>query len=269
MKIKIEQIPEILELYKTKSQKEISLIYNVSQSNIAKILKKNNAAKESKGRLNMSKLAVDIDYFENINTPEKAYWLGYLAADGCINKVGGKTGLVSKDFEIIQKFKKDIGSSHKITTLNVKDKRTNKVYCSYVIQITNHVFTQNLIKLGVGNNKTNIFNFPDIEEKYYSYFIAGLFDGDGSVCYRNENKFLRISLISTFEVLSFIQNYLVINLGIKKIKMFSVSENKHNVWKMHLYKDAFNFLKFIYQDGNFDYMHRKYKIFKTYENYFS
>ena len=34
----------------------------------------------------MSKYVYNKDYFEKINTSEKAYWLGFLYADGCITR---------------------------------------------------------------------------------------------------------------------------------------------------------------------------------------
>ena len=170
-------------------------------------------------------------------------------------KKNNKVVLVSKDIEIIQKFKSDIKSGHKLCTREYLDKRTNKKYTSYVISITNEIFTKNLINNGITNNKTDFLIFPDIKENLYSYFIAGLFDGDGSVgkIGKDKNR-IRISLISTIEVLTFIQKY----LKISNVKLQKVSKNKPNVWRMHLYKDASIFLDFIYQDFNFNYLQRKF-----------
>jgi len=41
-----------------------------------------------------------------------------------------------------------------------------------------------------------------------------------------------------------------------------IKENKPNVWKMYLYKDALNFLNYIYQDSNFKYLTRKYNTYE-------
>lgn len=56
----------------------------------------------------MSKLSLDVDYFKIIDSPKKAYWLGFICADGCIYKNGGKLTLMVKDKEICDKFKSDI-----------------------------------------------------------------------------------------------------------------------------------------------------------------
>lgn len=70
-----------------------------------------------------------------------------------------------------------------------------------------------------------------------------------------------MSLISTKEVLNFIQIYLNKKFKILPTKLIKVSENVENVWKMHLYRDTNLFLKFIYSDKNFKYLNRKYKIY--------
>ena len=254
--MKKERNNQIIKLSIKKSQKEIAEIFGISQSRVADILKRNDAPKQKKSRLNMSKLKLDVNYFQNINSNEKAYWLGYICADGSINRNNNKLNLTSKDEEVIIKFKQDLMSEHKITNSSYFDKRTNKTYYRYTIQISNELFVKNLNNLGITNLKSDLLEFPNIDEKYYNYFIAGLFDGDGSLSIKN-NK-VRINLISTLEILIFIQEYLLNNFNIGKIKMQKVTKNKPNVWKLYLYKDALKFLDFIYQDNEFKYMKRKY-----------
>ncbi len=253
---------EIVELSRTKSEKEISKIYGRTQSGIHLILKRNGVQKLKKSRLNMGHLALDIDYFRKIDSSDKAYWLGFICADGNVKKTNNKVSLISKDLNAIEGFKEAVKSEHKISTRITFDKRTNKTYTGYTIQIGNELFTKNLINLGVTSNKTNILEFPNIDEIYYSYFIAGLFDGDGSIGYTNNDK-LRISLISTKEVLTFI-GIILNNKGIKELSKTKVSKNKDNVWKMYLYKDSKKFLEYIYGDTQFKYyLTRKYNKYKN------
>lgn len=253
----------IVELSKTKSEYEIASLYNRTQSGIHLILKRNGISKLKKSRLNMSHHALNVDYFKEINSNDKAYWLGFICADGNIKKTNNKVSLISKDLEVINEFKEAIGSEHIISKRINFDKRTNKTYTGYSIQIGNEKFTTNLINLGVTSNKTDILKFPNINEKYYSYFIAGLFDGDGSVFWRGKySNHLGVNLISTYEIIFFIQNYLQKNMDITPKCVCRVSKNKLNVWKMYLYSDAHKFLKFIYCDDNFKYyLKRKYDIY--------
>lgn len=259
-----DDIEEILILSKTLSQNKIAKLFNKTQGNISIILKNNNI-KYDNTNINLGKLSINIDYFKKINSKEKAYWLGYIYADGTITKNNNKISLVSKDLEVIENFKKSIKSNHKITKNINFDKRTNKKYTSYLIQIGNRMFVRNLINLGITNKKTDILYFPIIDEKYYSYFIAGLFDGDGCISYYGKHN-LRMSLISTNEVLSFIKDYIAKKFNIKDLQYYKkVSTNKTNVYKMHLYKDTFKFLQFIYNDNNFKYyLKRKYNIYKEF-----
>ena len=245
------------------SQKEIGEKYGYSQSFINQVLTRNKIKKYRKYRLNCTKLYVDTLYFKEINTPEKAYWLGYLAADGNINKSLCKCSLTSKDLEIIERFKKSISSEHKITTCTIKDKRTNNISKFHIIQITNGNFVSHLVKLGITPNKADYFKVPEINEELLHYFFAGLFDGDGHVGIRKLNK-PRISLISTKEVLLFLQNYLINNFLISATKLQKITQNKKNVWKLLLYKDSLLFLNWIYSDKNFNYLSRKYEKYITF-----
>jgi len=254
---------KIIEAHKTQAEKEVAQQFNLSVSGIRAVLKRNNIKSLKKSRINMSSIKLNVDYFKEIDAPDKAYWIGFICADGNIKKTNNKVTLVSKDLEIIEKFKNIIESEHKISKRLTFDKRTNKTYTGYTIQIGNEIFTQHLINLGVTSNKTDVLNFPDIKEKYYSYFIAGLFDGDGSISHYGKNKnLLRSGLISTKEILDFIQNYLNINFDMEIKQYYPVSKNKSNVWKLIWYKETNTFLKFIYQDENFPYLKRKYKIYE-------
>lgn len=260
---------EIIELSKTMSQKSIASKYGRTQSGIRLILMRNGIIKLKKSRLNMSHLALDVDYFKEINSPDKAYWLGFICADGCINKTNNKITLSLKDLKAIEDFKKTIGAEHTISKREIFDKRTNKTYTGYSIQITNELFVVHLINLGVTSNKTNKLEFPNIDEKYYSYFIAGLFDGDGSAILRGKEKNrLTMNLISTNEVLSFIKTYILHKFNIQSKYYCRVTPNKPNVWKMSLYADAHKFLEFIYGDDTFKYyLKRKHDIYlKNIEN---
>jgi hypothetical protein len=98
-------------------------------------------------------------------------------------------------------------------------------------------------------------------EKYnINFFISGLFDGDGS--FSTSNGKIRASLISTYECLDEIQNILM-KKNIKKTKIIY----HYSTYRFHLYKDAFNFLNYIYDD-NFSYLYlsRKYLKFKQYKD---
>lgn len=262
----INVVDDIIYLSATMTQAEIAKRYNTNQREINKILKLH-GIKHKKSRVNMSRLALNVNYFEKIDSEDKAYWLGFICADGNINKTNNKVTLTSKDLVVIESFKSAINAEHAISKVIKFDKRTNNVYTGYTIQITNEIFTKHLINLGITSNKTDVLNFPDIEEKYFTYFIAGLFDGDGSVSWYGKNKDnIRVSLISTKEMLDFIVNVVRWSQKNDKILYTRVTKNKQNVYKMHLYSSSYEFLSYIYSDSGFKYLNRKYEIFLLYKN---
>ena len=79
-----EQIEEIINLYVNHNytQKSLSEKYGVSRSVIKRILQENFVDI----RKTTTKYTANYDIFEDIDSPEKAYWLGFLAADGCVYK---------------------------------------------------------------------------------------------------------------------------------------------------------------------------------------
>jgi hypothetical protein len=138
----------------------------------------------SKGKILKSKptrhLDLIIDYFKTIDTIEKAYWLGFLYADGYITKDnnGLQIALAIKDEEHLDKFIKIIGANkdckryygpYKTAGKSVQIKITDKAFCSYLI---NH---------GCVNKKSLIIRLPKLGgEELYKAFLSGYYDGDGT-----------------------------------------------------------------------------------------
>lgn len=257
---KIHDENKVLEMLSDKTQKEVGKILGISQATVYKIAKRN-GVKLPKSRLNMSKIYLDISYFEKIDSPKKAYWLGYICSDGCINHSLGKVTLTSKDEEIITKFKEDIGSGHKIDSRDIYDKRTGKNYHRYSIQVTNSIFVSNILKHGLTDYKPLNTKIPNINKDLIPYFIAGMFDADGCLSI-NDNGYVRASLIGTIEILEEIDKYLLDNYAIIPIKKQRVTNNQ-NTWKSYWYKYSKNFLNIIYSGDKNIYMSRKYNKFKN------
>lgn len=257
----VERNKKIVDLSETLSQKEIGKMFGITQGAVHLILKRH-GIKRKKSRLNMSKLSLNVDYFKEIDTASKAYWLGYITADGSISKNGNKLAINCKDLDLLERFRSDIGSSHKISEIHAFDKRTNKIYNEYSLQIGNEIFVSHIINHGITQKKTDICVFPSIDESLYSFFIAGLFDGDGSVS--KSKKILRCNLISTKEILTFIDDYLFEKYGVVPCKMQRVTKNKPNVYKQYWYKHGITLLKFIYQGDKNLYLKRKYSIYENY-----
>ncbi len=123
---------------------------------------------------------IKLDYFLHIDNKEKAYWLGFLYADGYITQLRNNLRLgleINKDDEIIlDQFCETLGINPK----NIKYyKKSNTVR----IRITNDKIGYTLIKnrFIVGNTKSKNIELPVLKSRgLYLAFLLGYFDGDGT-----------------------------------------------------------------------------------------
>lgn len=143
------------------------------------MLKNTTAKLIGKKRYHNSKYKLNQDYFENINTHEKAYWLGFLAADGAV--VQGKRSfhvyleINELDKYHLENFVKTIGYTG---PLKFREKGKSK---TWAVRITSKKMFENLTKWGVVPNKTYKLNPPEnLRENLKSSYILGYIDGDGS-----------------------------------------------------------------------------------------
>lgn len=160
------------------------------------------------------RLSYDIHVFDSIDTEEKAYWLGFLYADGCVrsdmNVVCLK--LNAKDTDHLIKFKnffKDTRSNTEAihTQSRVTPQGNPQVISDY--EVCNPHIKQALINLGCVPAKSLILKFPDIaifkDPDLVYDFIRGYIDGDG--CLSVNYGRLNVSARGTFEFLSGIIKY--------------------------------------------------------------
>ena len=74
----------IIERYNNgESSLQIAKDYNVTASSICGLLRRNGCVLRS-NKINSRKYSFNENYFKNIDTAEKAYWLGFIAADGYV-----------------------------------------------------------------------------------------------------------------------------------------------------------------------------------------
>ncbi len=135
----------------------------------------------------MRKYKLNENYFEQINTEDKAYWLGFIAADGCIVSCSKQTkslrlriNIHEKDEEYLIKFKKCIEGNMPIKKFKSnKGKRfeSNQVK----IDINSNKLCEDLIKVGVNFRKTFDLKMPNVPYDLVVHFIRGYFDGDGCI----------------------------------------------------------------------------------------
>lgn len=170
-----EEIDEICAMYWTRSANELCKIYNVSQSLIHSIWMKNGLH----GKDNRTYHLDNERYFENIDTDTKAYFLGFIASDGCIYH----TDKNKQDILRICIQKEDISVLKKLKEELMTDKPIHIDRDKYAsIEIVSNALCNDLRKYNIVPNKTYKFLCPDIlDDKYILPFLRGYVDGDGSV----------------------------------------------------------------------------------------
>ena len=171
------------------------------------------------------------NYFSTIDNEDKAYWLGFLAADGCVHGHYCILTLQKKDREQIEKFRDTLG----ITTIQIRDysqiTRTGKK-CDYsTLSIGCKQLTDDLKKHGVIERKSLILQPPQISDDFIYDWIRGYFDGDGSISYSQKNNRWQCNCISTKEILEWMQE----KLNIQNTKPFQAKRKESNekCWTLH------------------------------------
>lgn len=126
-------------------------------------------------------LRIKHDFFKEINTEEKAYFLGLIFADGCNNGKVISLGLKEDDKYLVEKFKSLIDPSNTIKMLINIPKKTNHKTMFY-FTVNSRGLSDDLSSHGAVPRKSLILEFPkSIPENLIHHFIRGYFDGDGSI----------------------------------------------------------------------------------------
>ena len=233
--------------------------FNVGRDSIGRLLKKEGIHVKSPKEYYQELFPKNENYFNEIDTPEKAYWLGFLYADGCITCGNITISLQESDYEQLKQFQQDIGAiNNKIT----KTQKDNKFGWQFTIRSSQMI--KDLKKLGCVERKSLILTFPTEEQvpkKYIYDFIRGYFDGDGTLSFdrRRKTPQARFGFTGTKEMLLSIQDKLEIELALQprgNAYAFVASGNKQ----------AKKFFNKIY-DNPTRYLKRKYELYQSFLSY--
>lgn len=194
----------------------LSKKYHVSKPTISKILKENNIPIYS--NLQIISKGLNEDVFNNINTEEKAYFLGLFLADGCVyyTKTAPRIilGLKKQDSYMIEAFHSFLNAQ---TSLIYDNRGSGFVTCS----VSSYKIADDLKLYDIDKPKC-VRTLPILEIELMRHLLRGFFDGDGCLTYRlshPERKFCnsyrgKIALI-TYEILkhdiTLLLNYIGIN----------------------------------------------------------
>lgn len=164
-------------------ESQLQTKYKLSKETIKRIMYENDIKRPNKNKVNRK---IQSNYFSIIDTPEKAYWIGFLFADGSVDAPQGnkqariRISLQEQDKEILEKFQQELKLDSKLTY----DKREGKH--AYSLEFLDNQIYNDLQTYGIVPNKTyKIHNIPydKIPKQFLPALALGLFDGDGCLTY--------------------------------------------------------------------------------------
>ena len=271
-----EEIEIIKKINNGEKRIDVAKEYNISIDTIGNILKRN-----GKEKITNRKYFLDENYFEIIDTEDKAYWLGFLYADGYIikddqyapkykhvsNRLGLELSIVDKDH--IKLFLKYLKSDYPIKDRTRYDNRYDREHTNSSFCVTNTKIVYDLIDKGCVPTKSFILKFPDFLGNLTCHFIRGYFDGDGCIQKYIKNKSnlyrYRMTLIGNYDFLIGVKNFLN-KVGLKSI-IISKEKNMHTL-RIYNYEDCLKFYNLIYGDIKTNcFLKRKKNIYDGIKNY--
>lgn len=181
-------------------------------------------------KLKVKYLEYDENYFDEINTYQKAYWLGFLYADGYVtsqNRWGLELQIADKSH--MQALLNDIKCNMVIKTRNkvCSLSKENISYESCYFLIRNKHMYDSLVKWGVVRNKTQNLKLPDfLSDDMMWCFLLGFWDGDGTF-FRSGAYGKEMSCVCYCK--SFLKE---IKSFLKKEKISCHIHSKENLYKM-------------------------------------
>lgn len=165
---------------------------------------------------NSRKYYFNVNYFDEINTETKAYWLGFLYADGNVYIQKGKNGqskggrveisLQESDMYHLKKLLNDISADDDFPIDKKTTQLNDKTYISYRVLLNSIDMCKQLIAHGCVPQKSLILKPPNIDDKLICHFIRGYFDGDGCVSYNSINHNSIANILGTKEIIEYIRD---------------------------------------------------------------
>lgn len=262
---------EIIKYYLSQpmTMKQVEDKYELSHPTITKILK--DVPRYSKAKLNNPN--ANERFFKNIDSEEKAYFLGLLISDGNVFKDStGRQASISitldlNDEYILQKFKE---------VLNVNTSISKDGKGCGQIAIRSNLMADDLKQYGVVPRKSYITYLPKINDIYMSHLIRGILDGDGSILAKpspkqdGHNRYLHsISFCGSHQLMEDIAKYLYNNLQLKQpIQVYDYQDKNLSDIHIQNYEDMEKVGDWLYKDATI-YLIRKNNIYNLFKEHYN
>lgn len=218
------------------------------------------------------------DYFEKIDSDEKAYIAGLLFADGHVKTSSQVWGISLIDKEMIEEIVKRVEYTGKIHYKNQKDNFDGYISKpAYELSISSPKMRADLIKLGCVPRKTLVLKYPTEEQipsEFRNAFIRGYMDGDGSIGYSlgkyEKSPKFTIQFTSTLEMCEGMKDEIIsrglCSTGINIYKANNYND-KNTYYLVISGENCVKFLDWCYE-GSTIHLHRKWVKYQQLKEYF-
>jgi len=196
----------------------------ISVATIYDVLRKNGlSVKRQDNRKNV----FNYNYFDEINSSDKAYFLGFLYADGnnYPETYTIQLKLKEDDINILKTFINYIANSE--YPLKGVNRKEGHKQCNLIL--SNKHTSNKLIEKGLIKNKTFFIEFPTEEQvpkHLIHHFIRGYFDGDGCIqsylSKKSKNPDYSFIISGSYQFLDKCQDILIEQLQLRKTKLTKV-----------------------------------------------
>jgi transposase len=270
-KIFPEDEPKIVEMYQQgMSAPEIAEKFNVQHTMILRYLEKNGIDRRSAEECHRI-YPIYEDFFDVIDSQEKAYFLGILYADGnnSLDANYVRIDLARKDRDILEKLapliylKEPLQHIKDYTREKEYNGKITTIYGSYLTINSKHI-CHTLFNMGCENKKSLTLKWPEwlVDSELQRHFIRGYYDGDGGVSLTDiKTRSATTKIISTIEFCQSMISIIETQTGIHFGEPYNDVESK-NVYSIRLAGNPqiANFLDWLYKESTI-YLDRKYNLY--------
>lgn len=252
-----DEIRYIIENYDKKSSSLISSELNITASTINGVWFRN----DLRGKDKRVYYLMNEDYFENIDSQDKAYFLGFIASDGCIHNNKEKQDILriqirKEDIKILELLKKQLNTNKPI----------NKIKDYVTLEISSEKVVNDIKNKNISYKKTYGNTIANIDLKYMPAFIRGYFDGDGSISF---NESISISIAgyksNMIKLIDYLESKNILSSFVQDKRKYNHENNDEFGALVITNKNmAYSFIKLIYENSGEFYMDRKKEIADTY-----
>ena len=206
------------------------------------------------------KLELNHDFFEVIDTEEKAYWLGFLMADGNVYDRGNNytisLKLQTKDRDSVIAFREALETN--ATLEEFEGTRKGAKTYSTSLRVNSLKMAEDLARYGVVPRKSRKERISEnIPEELKHHFIRGYFDGDGHISKGSLN-------IATSHFMYEQTKEIFVKIGLPLDSIKRRSHPKVEVINVYRQKEIPKIAEYMYKDATI-YMERKRNVFIEHE----